>query len=85
MADTTCLDWPFLEPHHKELALSLDRWAHDHIDDAPHARGKETDEACIALVRKLGAAGWVRYAVGGKAGGGSAETSDTRAECHSMR
>ncbi len=81
MADTTCLDWPFLEPHHKELALSLDRWAHDHIDDAPHARGKETDEACIALVRKLGAAGWVRYAVGGKAWGGSAETIDTRGIC----
>ncbi len=81
MADTTCLDWPFLEPHHKELALSLDRWAHDHIDDAPHARGKETDEACIALVRKLGAANWIRYAVGGKAWGGSAETIDTRGIC----
>jgi acyl-CoA dehydrogenase len=81
LADTTCLDWPFLEPHHKELALSLDRWAHDHIDDAPHARGKETDEACSALVRKLGAANWIRYAVGGKAWGGSAETIDTRGIC----
>ena len=27
MADRAYLDWPFLEPRHKELALSLDDWA----------------------------------------------------------
>ena len=81
MADTQYLDWPFLEARHKELALSLERWAHENIDDAPHARGKETDDACIALVRKLGAADWIRYAVGGTAWGGSAETIDTRGIC----
>jgi len=81
MADTKYLDWPFLEPRHKELALSLDRWAHQNIDDAPHARGQETDEACVGLVRKLGAADWIRYAVGGTAWGGSAETIDTRGIC----
>ena len=81
MADTTYLDWPFLEPRHKELALSLERWARDNIDDAPHARGQETDDACIGLVRKLGAADWIRYAVGGTAWGGSAETIDTRGIC----
>ena len=81
MADTSYLDWPFLEPRHKELALSLDHWARDNIDDALHARGRETDEACISLVRKLGAAGWTRYAVGGSAYGGSAEAIDTRGVC----
>ena len=81
MADTKYLDWPFLEPRHKELALSLERWAHENIDDAPHARGPETDAACIGLVRKLGAANWIRYAVGGTAWGGSAETIDTRGIC----
>jgi hypothetical protein len=30
-------------------------------------------------VRTLGAANWIRYAVGGKEWGGSAETIDTRA------
>jgi len=81
VADTQYLDWPFLEPRHKELALSLERWAHEHIDDAPHARGQETDDACRALVKTLGAADWIRYAVGGTAWGGSAETIDTRGIC----
>lgn len=81
MGDRQYLDWPFLEPRHKELALALDAWAQANIDDAPHARGRETDELCIELVRKLGAADWIRYAVGGTANGGSAETIDTRAIC----
>ncbi len=81
MADTSYLDWPFLEPHHRTLALELERWAAANIDDTPHARGQETDDACVALVRKLGAANWIRYAVGGTPYGGSAETIDTRAIC----
>ncbi|OHC65151.1 MAG: acyl-CoA dehydrogenase [Rhodocyclales bacterium GWA2_65_19] len=81
MSDAKYLDWPFLESRHKQLALSLDRWAHENIDDAPHARGQETDDACVALVRKLGAADWIRYAVGGTAYGGSAESIDTRGIC----
>lgn len=81
MADTDYLDWPFLEGRHKQLALSLDRWASDNIDDAPHARGAETDAACVGLVRKLGAGDWIRYAVGGTAWGGSAENIDTRGIC----
>lgn len=81
MADTDYLDWPFLEGRHKQLALSLDRWASDNIDDAPHARGGETDAACVGLVRKLGAGDWIRYAVGGTAWGGSAENIDTRGIC----
>ena len=55
MADTSYLDWPFLEAQHKELALSLERWAQANIHDAPHARGRETDAACVNLVRTLGA------------------------------
>ena len=81
MADTSYLDWPFLEPQHRVLALELERWARENIRDVPHARGQETDEACIALVRKLGAANWIRYAIGGTSYGGSAETIDTRAVC----
>ena len=81
MADTKYLDWPFLEPRHKELALALDRWATENIADAHHARGLETDTACIGLVRQLGAAGWLRHTVGGSAYGGSAETIDTRGVC----
>ncbi len=81
MADTSYLDWPFLEPRHRELAQALERWADKNIDDVPHARGQETDDACRELVRQLGAADWLRYAVGGTAYGGSAETIDTRGIC----
>jgi acyl-CoA dehydrogenase len=79
--DTSYLDWPFLELRHKELALSLEHWAQANIDGVPPARGRETDDACVGLVRRLGAAGWLRHAVGGAAFGGSAETIDTRAVC----
>ena len=81
MTDTKYLEWPFLDPRHRELALSLDRWAAENISGAPHARGPETDNACVSLVCKLGAANWLRHAVGGSAYGGSAESIDTRAIC----
>lgn len=81
MADTKYLDWPFLEPRHKELALSLDCWATANIVGTPHARGVATDDACVKLVRELGAANVLRYAVGGSAYGGIAETIDTRGVC----
>ncbi|MGR3374507.1 acyl-CoA dehydrogenase family protein [Pseudooceanicola nanhaiensis] len=56
MADTSYLDWPFLEPRHKAHAETLDTWAGtlgpiDHHD---------TDNACRSLVAKLGADGWLK-------------------------
>ncbi|WP_370285817.1 acyl-CoA dehydrogenase family protein [Pseudooceanicola nanhaiensis] len=56
MADTSYLDWPFLEPRHKAHAEALDTWAGtlgpiDHHD---------TDNACRSLVAKLGADGWLK-------------------------
>ena len=58
MADKSFLDWPFLEPHHKELALALDDWASEHITDIEH---HDADAACRDLVRKMGAAGWLDH------------------------
>jgi alkylation response protein AidB-like acyl-CoA dehydrogenase len=81
VADTRYLDWPFLEPHHRELALALERWAAENFEDAPHARGRATDDACRALVKRLGSGGWLRHAVGGSAYGGIAENVDTRSIC----
>ncbi|HEU4414020.1 MAG TPA: acyl-CoA dehydrogenase family protein [Candidatus Angelobacter sp.] len=83
MTQGTHLDWPFFEPRHKELALALEAWArqslghHDHADESIRA----IDEACRELVRQLGEGGWLKYAVGGTAFGGSAEAIDTRAVC----
>jgi acyl-CoA dehydrogenase len=76
------LDWPFLEARHKALAIELDQWAVKHIH-AHHEDGSAgaLGAACRGLVRQLGEGGWLKYAVGGTAYGGSAETIDTRAVC----
>ena len=39
------------------------------------------DAECRALVKQLGADGWLAHAVGGKAWGGAAEAIDTRSIC----
>jgi acyl-CoA dehydrogenase len=78
MADQNYLKWPFLEPRHRELALSLDAWAAQNIDQR---HGHDVDAACRALVRQLGDAGWLRYAIGGTAFGAVSEAIDTRAVC----
>jgi acyl-CoA dehydrogenase len=77
MADTTYLDWPFFEPRHRDLARELDAWAAAHV---AHLHGPDVDEACRTLVRSLGAAGWLRHAVGHRQFG-AGETIDTRAIC----
>ena len=78
MADTDYLTWPFLEGRHRELALELDAWAAAHISQQ-HAH--DVDAACRALVKQLGAAGWLKHAIGGTAYGGASDAIDTRAAC----
>lgn len=56
MADRSFLDWPFLEPRHKALAVELDAFAAGL--DVDHA---DADAACRALVGRLGEAGWLRH------------------------
>ncbi|MBL8343271.1 MAG: acyl-CoA dehydrogenase family protein [Rubrivivax sp.] len=78
MADRNFLDWPFFEPRHGELARRLDAWA---ANSVPHAHGADVDAECRALVRALGAGGWLAHAVGGREHGGAGEAIDTRAIC----
>jgi acyl-CoA dehydrogenase len=76
------LDWPFLEPRHKTLAEDLELWAGHALSEATHPHSvREVDEACRTLVRQLGEGGWLKYAIGGRAYGASADTIDTRAVC----
>ncbi len=78
MADTSYQHWPFFEPRHRELATALDAWAQAHV---PHVHGPDVDAECQALVRSLGAGGWLRHAIGGTAHGAAGEAIDTRAIC----
>jgi acyl-CoA dehydrogenase len=78
MADKDYLNWPFLEPRHRELEQALDAWASENISSH---HGHDVDAACRQLVRQLGDAGWLKYAIGGTAWGGAAEAIDTRAVC----
>jgi alkylation response protein AidB-like acyl-CoA dehydrogenase len=78
MSDTQYLKWPFFTPHHAQLAQSLDTWAEAHITQS---HGTDVDAECRALVKALGAAGWLRHAVGGTAYGGVANAIDTRCIC----
>lgn len=64
------LHWPFFEPRHREFAAALDAWAATHVRDR---HGDDVDATCRALVRELGAAGWLKHAVG--------EQLDTRLLC----
>jgi acyl-CoA dehydrogenase len=78
MAHHHHLDWPFLEPHHRVLAVELERWASVHLS-AEHVQDIET--ACRTLVAQLGAGGWLKHAVGGVSYGAFAESIDTRTIC----
>jgi acyl-CoA dehydrogenase len=58
------LDWPFFEPAHRALAERLDAWAATEVGSRPHPQDRPSvDDACRALVRELGSAGWTRYSV----------------------
>jgi acyl-CoA dehydrogenase len=72
------LQWPFFDPHHRALAQQLDAWASEHV---AHIHSDDNDADCKQLVRLLGEAGWLRYAVAGAAYGGASDAIDTRAVC----
>lgn len=72
MSDVTFLDWPFFEARHRELAAALEEWCAAHLP-VDHA---DVDAACRALVRMLGAGGWLRHS-----GAGEGERLDVRTLC----
>jgi alkylation response protein AidB-like acyl-CoA dehydrogenase len=74
------LDWPFFDDRHRVLANRLEAWATANLAAEP---GPDVDAACRLLVRRLGEAGWLKYAIGGSSDGTEAPTAtiDTRAIC----
>ncbi|HET6765600.1 MAG TPA: acyl-CoA dehydrogenase family protein, partial [Longimicrobiaceae bacterium] len=78
MPDRTYLGWPFFTDAHREVADAAAAWAADELG-AAHAAG-DVDDACRALVRRLGAAGWLRRCVP-QAYGGVTPALDVRTLC----
>jgi len=72
------LEWPFFDMHHRALVDQLDTWAGENVSQI---HSDDTDGDCKRLVRLMGEAGWLRYAVAGMAYGGVTDAIDTRAVC----
>lgn len=81
MRDSSWLDWPFFDDAHRTLAHEADAWCAQSLGDVDH---HDADAACRQLVKALGQAGWLRYAVPsgpGGAWGGALPEVDSRAVC----
>jgi acyl-CoA dehydrogenase len=55
--DTSFLNWPFFDAHHRQLALQLELWCETHLP-VDHS---DIDQACIKLVQMLGDGGWLTH------------------------
>ena len=60
MTDRSFLSWPFFEPRHRELADQLQQWCADNLTGR---YAEDLDSECRALVRELGAAGFLKLCV----------------------
>ena len=74
------LAWPFFDDAHRTLAASVAAWVATQAVGAPTADTRSTDDACRDWVRRLGAAGFLRYCVP-QAWGGTLPALDSRALC----
>ncbi len=79
MADRSFLDWPFLDPAHRDLAGRLEAWAEAEVEALTRDHG-DVDAVCRGLVKALGAAGFLELTVP-SAHGGSNERIDVRSLC----
>ena len=55
--DTSFLNWPFFDDHHRQLASQLELWCETHLP-VDHS---DIDQACIKLVKMLGDGGWLTH------------------------
>jgi acyl-CoA dehydrogenase len=73
MTDKSFLQWPFLEPRHRELTKELEAWAVANLGDIDH---RDVDHSCRKLVAMLGRDGWLKFSAPGD---DEAERIDVRA------
>jgi acyl-CoA dehydrogenase len=77
MPDRSFLDWPFFDEAHRLLARALEDWSARELAQVDH---RDVDASCRAIVKALGAAGWLGHAVVAPHGG-SAPRLDVRSLC----
>jgi acyl-CoA dehydrogenase len=79
MADSSYLSWPFFEDHHRGLQPALDAFAEKELVALAHEAHDDAsmDEACRAMVKKLGSAGHLAPAAVEEPGG----SFDVRSLC----
>lgn len=70
--------WPFFDPWHRELRERVEAWAHRHVQQE---RPRDPEAATRKLVREMGQAGWLRYAIAGTRWGAASDRLEARALC----
>jgi acyl-CoA dehydrogenase len=84
--DRSFLDWPFFEEEHRTLACELDAWVATELPQGSRnsnlepRNSQDVDASCRDIVRRLGAGGWLRYAVTAPYGG-AFDRLDVRSLC----
>jgi acyl-CoA dehydrogenase len=78
MIDQSYLDWPFFDEDHRSLAVDLEKWCCENLDE--QIDHSDTDAACREILSRLAAGGWLRYAVP-KNYGGIFDQLDVRSLC----
>jgi alkylation response protein AidB-like acyl-CoA dehydrogenase len=79
---TSPFDWPFFTDAHRTFASELRTWATRELSHAHETTDVDAD--CRALVKQLGDAGWLRYAVPAEYGG-MHDKLDVRSHLHCTR
>lgn len=72
MVDSTYLDWPFFEDHHRAHAEAARTWAKENLGPIEHEEPHDIpslDEMSRNFVKMLGQAGWLKYCVPAAYGG----------------
>jgi acyl-CoA dehydrogenase len=78
--DKGYLSLPFFDDRHRDLQSSLDIWATENLHHQEDESREAIDDACVALVKKLGSAGWLQYCVP-SANGGVYPVLESRSLC----
>jgi acyl-CoA dehydrogenase len=78
MPDRTFLTWPFFTDEHRRLAGVVQAFVEQEVAHLPH--GGDVDATCRTLVRRLGDAGIIRFAMPAPYGG-ARERLDVRGIC----